>query len=164
MPSTSARRSPSDEYSMGGHHPHRPERRHHHSFDEAPRHVPGVVCLPRQRPAQDLSDGVTRQHHVAEALAPAVLVRNVERDAFDRRVAGHEPRELRELVRAARPAQLREVVGHLLQAQHVEIGEAARVGDDAGEVAAPVRAEAPLDVPGDELHRSACLVSEFRRA
>ena len=69
-------------------------------------------------------------------------------------MAGQQLGDTRELVRGARPAQLREVVGHLLQAQHVEIGDAPRIRDDAGEVATPIDAESPLDVPCDELHRT----------
>ena len=55
---------------------------------------------------------------------------------------------------AARVPRSSGKLSDLLQAQHVEIGDAPRVGHDAGEVAAPIDAESPLDVPGDELHRT----------
>ncbi len=60
-----------------------------------------------------------------------------------------------ELVFAGAAAEPRvgEVVGDLLQAQHVEIGDALRLGDDARRIDGEVHAAAPLHVPRHQLHR-----------
>jgi hypothetical protein len=55
--------------------------------------------------------------------------------------------------------QLGEVVRDLLQAQDVEVGDAACILHDPFEIEPPIHAEAPLDVPGDQPH-----VIESRRA
>ena len=79
----------------------------------------------------------------------------IDRDAADRRIAGQERREHRELVLAgaSRKARMREVVGDFLQAQHVEVGELLRLGDDPRRIDAAVDAPAPLHVPRDQYHR-----------
>ena len=79
----------------------------------------------------------------------------VDRHAADRRESGQQRRERRELVlaRAAGKARMREVVRDLLQAQHVEIGELLRLGDDPRRIDAAVHTAAPLHVPRDQYHR-----------
>src|SRR6185369_7761842 len=90
---------------------------------------------------------------VAEAAATTVRRRGVDGDAFDRGEARQRRRDQRELVFAPAALERREVGGDLLEAEDVEVGERARVVDDALRVDAAVAAAAPLNVPGDELHR-----------
>ena len=130
-----------------------PERRHDIRLDQDARHVARCVRLPRQEMAQDLPNRIARQDHVAEALAAAVFVRDVEGDAVDGRIGGQEARKLGELIGGIVAGEIGKVVGHLLQAEHIEIGHAAGMGDEARKIDASVDAAAPLHVPGDELHR-----------
>ena len=77
---------------------------------------------------------------------------DVDRCRDDRREAGQQRGEERELVFAPAALQGREVGRDFLQAEDVEVGERARVVDDPLRVDAAVAAAAPLDVPGHELH------------
>ncbi len=140
---------------MGGDHAHVTERRLHDGFDGNPRHaLHPWIHRERQQMAERLRHRQARQDHVAEAPSPAVLPRMVRTDAGDGRVLRQQRAEGCELVLVgrARQARIGEVVGDLLQAQHVEVGEAPRLGDDARRIDAPVDAAAPLGVPGDENH------------
>jgi hypothetical protein len=56
------------------------------------------------------------------------------------------------LVLAPASVQLGEVVGDLLQAQHVEVGNSACIPHDAFEIEPPIHAEAPLNIPGNQPH------------
>ena len=47
-----------------------------------------------------------------------------------------------------------DVVRHFLHAEHVEVGEGPGFAHDAREIDASIEAAAPLDIPGDELHRN----------
>jgi hypothetical protein len=69
--------------------------------------------------------------------------------AVDRREARQERRERGELVlvRVAREAGIRKIIGDLLQAQDVEVGQRLRRRDDSCGVDAAVDAPAPLYVP-----------------
>ena len=84
---------------------------------------------------------------------PPAFGRMIDRDAADRRETRQQRRKHRELVfaGAARKARIRKIVGDLLQAQHVEVGELLRGGDDARGVDATVHTPAPLHVPGDQI-------------
>jgi hypothetical protein len=82
MPSTCAARSVEDEYSRwGGHQPDRAERRQRHRLDQHARHVAGLRSLPGQEMAQRLRDRIARQQEVAEALAAALAVGDIDADA-----------------------------------------------------------------------------------
>jgi hypothetical protein len=102
-----------------------------------------------------------RQDHVAETTSRSVRSQLVDRHARNRGVAGQQRGEHGELVFpvAAGEERIREVVGNLLQAKDVEVGDALRVGDYARGIDLLVDAAAPLDIPGDELH-----FNEFRHA
>ena len=89
------------------------------------------------------------------AAVPGVAVDQPGRDGRRRRVAGKKCPEPRELVfvGVAGEPRIRKVVGDLLQAQHVEVGELPRLGDNARRIDAAIDTATPLDVPLDELHR-----------
>ena len=76
----------------------------------------------------------------------------IDRNAADRGESRQQRGERRELVfaGAAGKARMREVVGDFLQAQHVEVGELLRRGDDPRRVDAAVHTPAPLHIPGDQ--------------
>jgi 3-deoxy-D-manno-octulosonate 8-phosphate phosphatase KdsC-like HAD superfamily phosphatase len=78
----------------------------------------------------------------------------IDRHAGNAGVPGQQRGQRGELVGVvvAVEQRRREIVRHLLQAQHVEVREAARLGDDPRGVDAAVVAAAPLDVPGEEAH------------
>jgi hypothetical protein len=71
---------------------------------------------------------------------------------LDRGEARQQLGEARELVGLVVEVELREVVGDLLQAEHVEIRHLPGMGDDPRRVDAIVHAACPLDIPGDQLH------------
>src|SRR4029453_86063 len=81
----------------------------------------------------------------------------------NRNVTRQQRRDRRELVlaRAAGKSRVGKIVGDLLQAQHVEVGEALRLGDDPRRIHAAVDAAAPLRVPGDDLHRMPALMNDW---
>ncbi len=60
----------------------------------------------------------------------------------------------REMVVRRTTLEVRPVVRDLLQAEHVKIGHGLRMRHDARRIEDAIGAEAPLDVPGDDLHRS----------
>ncbi len=76
----------------------------------------------------------------------------VDGDAADRGESRQQRGDQRELVFAGAALQRREIAGHLLQAEDVEVGEGAGLVDDPLRVDPAVDAEAPLDVPVEDLH------------
>ena len=111
-----------------------PRRVADHGLDRDARHAGHArIARIRQQVAIHLPHRQPRQDHVAEAAPAAVVARLVDGHAGDRRVAGQQLREALELVLAVAAAEPRVgiVVGDLLQAQHVEIGEARASRDDA---------------------------------
>ena len=79
----------------------------------------------------------------------------VDRDPRQRLESGQQGRDRGKLVALVVPLEpwVREIVGDFLQAEHVEVGDALRLGDDARRIDAAVDATAPLHVPGEDLHR-----------
>jgi len=139
---------------VGGHHPQRPEGRLQAGLEQQSGHAVVVrIGRPGQLHAQHLPHRQAAQDHVAENAPAAVGRGRIDRRAGHCGVAGQQLGQQGELVLAAAACERREVRRDLLQAQHVEIGERPRVFDDARRIDAAVHAAAPLDVPGDQLHR-----------
>lgn len=90
--------------------------------------------------------------HVAELLHTDVRPVALGRAARDRAGFGQQPSQLGKLIHAARPRETGVVARDFLQAQHVKIGQLARVIDDAAPIDQPIDPASPLDVPGDEVH------------
>ncbi len=137
------------------------ERRGDDRLDRDSRHpVHAGIDRRRQQMPVDLAHREPRQDHVAEAPAPGALRRMIDGDSGRGGIARKQRRQRSELVviRVAGEPRIRKIVGDLLQAQHVEVGERARFRDDPLRVDTSVDAAAPLDIPGDEIHlRSICL-------
>src|SRR5438309_8494984 len=88
-------------------------------------------------------------------MAPAaLLVRHVDDGSGHGCVSWQARRDLRELILApaSRQTRIGKVVGDLLQAKDIEIGDGQGVLDDAPRIDLAIDAAAPLGVPGDELH------------
>ena len=144
---------------MRRHQPHRAERRLGDRLDQHARHVACRCRLPGQEMAERLRDAVAGQDQVAEALAPAATVIDIDADALDGGKARQHLREEGELVGGVIAVEIGKIRRHLLQAEHVEIRHRARVIDDAPRIDAIVGAARPLDVPGDQLHRNLARVT-----
>src|ERR1700693_2958154 len=95
------------------------------------------------------TDGEPREDHVSETPPMAVFRGHVDGDAFHGRIPGKRPRDLGKLIfTAACPEpRVRIIVGDLLQAEDVEIGESPGVLNDARWVDAPVDTATPLNIP-----------------
>ena len=135
------------------HHAHRAQRRVEHGEHAA--HARHAAYAGIGRPGQGvmlhLRRREPRRDQVAEAPAPAVGTELVHRGAEEQRKTRQQRRQLRRLV-AGRAGQRVVTLRDLLQAQHVEVSQAARLLDDALRADHAVQAAAPLGIPGDELH------------
>ena len=117
-------------------HAHVAERRAHDRLERDARHA-GNAGVGRigQQVAIDLLHRQPREDHVAEAPAAAVASAGWSTATPGNRPCSPAaaPRAAANWSSPALPAELGigEVVGDLLQAEHVEVGEALRLGDDA---------------------------------
>src|SRR4051812_39514074 len=101
--------------------------------------------------AHDAPDRQARSEHVAKSVASAGAW-DIHGRHEEHRVTGKLTLQRADLVLAAAAGEIREPDAHLLQAQHVRIGETASLARDARGVDDAVDAAAPLDVPGDQPH------------
>src|SRR5262245_35457342 len=145
-------------------HAHLAERRDDRRLEREPRHaVDAGIDGEWQQVPEHLPHGKARCDQVAEVPAIVVVAWMVDRDAGDRDVARQERRDRRELVfaGAACEARIREVGSDLLQAKHIEVGDAFGFGDDGGGIYAAVDAATPLRIPRDDLHRMPARMNDW---
>ena len=136
-------------------HAYAAERRAHDRFQRDARHaVDARIDGVRQQMPEHLADRITGEDHVAEVASAAFLRRNVDCNTGHRLVLRQQPGERGELILAPAPRQPRigKIVGDLLQAEHVEIGDRLGMLDDPRRVDLVIDAATPLSIPGDELH------------
>ena len=138
---------------VGGHHPQQAERRLHHRLEQHPRHV-GHLGSHGQGSCTRVTWRTGRRLRI---MLPKVRrlpsgCGGVDGDPGNRGEARQQRGDQRELVLAGTALQRREVAGHFLQAEDVEVGKRPGLVDDALRVDPAVDAEAPLDVPVEDLH------------
>lgn len=102
-------------FQMGRHHPDRAEGRLDHGLDQHARHVARRRRFPGQDMAQRLRHRQPRQDKIAEALAAARAIRNVDANSLDRCETRQQFAEQGELVGAVIAVEIGEIRRDLLQ-------------------------------------------------